>query len=121
MMRIEKGDGMVERVKNRNPAGTRHVLLTAFFRRQLWPARLFSVIAVCVIALLLGALLIGYASRLYDNWQQTRLLYRATSLLQEGKLIKAEQNDKELLVMSYDFLPSLFILAEMSVYYNINS
>src|SRR2546423_6272131 len=110
---------MVERVKNRNPAGTRHVFLTPFFQRQLWPARLFSVIAVCAIALLLGTLLIGYASRLYDDWRQNRLLHRATALLQEGKLSKAAQTAQELLARRPDSLPALYLLAETAEKQNL--
>ena len=96
------------------------MLFESFFAR-LWPARLFTVIAACAIALLLGTVLFGYASRLYDNWQQTRLLDRATALLQEGKLAKATETAQELLARRPNFIPALSVLAEASEKQNLEA
>jgi len=60
-----------------------------FFRRQVRVARLAVIVAVSAIAFLLGIVLFSYSSRLYEDWRETRLLDRATALLQEGKLSKA--------------------------------
>jgi hypothetical protein len=121
-MRIEKReDEMAGRIKSSSAAKARHVFVESFFQRQLWPARLFTVVAVCVIALLFGTLFWGYTSRLYDDWQQTRLLRRATALLQQGKLTKAAQTAQELLGRRPDFVPALDVLAQASEKQNLKA
>src|SRR5262245_5513516 len=63
----------------------------SFLRRQLRPARVTLTVAGLAIVLLLGTFLVSYGSKVYENWRERRLLYRATTLLQEGKLGKAAQ------------------------------
>jgi hypothetical protein len=83
--------------------------LESLFKR---PARLATIIALSAIALLLGVVLFSYGSRLYEDWRGTRLLDRATALLQEGKLSKAAQTARELVARHPDFVPALYVLAE---------
>src|SRR5215468_9385748 len=82
------------------------------FQRRLGPVRLVLAIAGFVMAFLLGIFFVSYGSKLYQNWRENRLLYRATALLHEGKLNKAAQIARELRARHPDSLPALYILAE---------
>src|SRR5439155_25280364 len=81
---------MAERTKCGGHGRTRQLFfaLGSFFQRQVRVARLAVIVAVSAIAFLLGIVLFSYGSRLYEDWRETRLLNRATALLQEGKLSK---------------------------------
>ena len=68
---------------------------------------------------LVGIVLFSYGSRLYDDWHQSRLLRRATALLQEGKLSKAAQTAQELVARHPDSLPALRVLAEAAEKQNL--
>lgn len=105
---------MAERTKRGGHRRTRQLFfgLESFFQRQVRVARLAVIVAVSAIALLLGIVLFSYGSRLYEEWRETRLLDRATALLQEGKLSKAAQTARELLARHPDFVPALYVLAE---------
>jgi len=105
---------MAERTKCGGHGRTRQLFfaLGSFFQRQVWVARLAVIVAVSAIAFLLGIVLFSYGSRLYENWRETRLLNRATALLQEGKLSKAAQTARELVARHPDFVPALYVLAE---------
>ena len=113
-MRAEKGDEMAERTKRGGHRRTRQPFfgLESFFQRQVRVARLAVIVAVSAIAFLLGIVLFSYGSRLYEDWRETRLLDRATALLQEGKLSKAAQTARELVARHPDFVPALYVLAE---------
>jgi Tfp pilus assembly protein PilF len=93
--------------------------LESFFERQLWPARLGLVAAGLAIAILLGALFFRSGLQLYENWHQTQLLHRATSMLQQGRFSEATRNARELLVQHPDSLPTLHILAEAAEKQNL--
>ena len=93
--------------------------LRSFFQRPLRPARLLVMVAVAAVTLLLGVLLFSYGSNLYEDWHERRLLRRATTLLQEGKLTKATQTAQELLRQHPDSLPTLYILADASERQNL--
>src|SRR5205823_753433 len=80
--------------------------LESFFQRQLWPARLGLVAAGLAIAILLGALFFKSGLQLYENWHQTQLLHRATSMLQQGRFSEATQTARELLAQHPDSLPT---------------
>ncbi len=101
--------------------GTRQLFLglESFFQRQLWPARLGLVVAALTIAILLGALLFSYASKLYGDWRETRLGHEAASMLQEGKFSEAAQTARELLGRHPDSLPALYVLAEAAERQNL--
>ena len=113
-MRAERGDEMAERTKRTGHGRTRQLFfgLESFFQRQVRVARLAVIVAVSAIAFLLGIVLFSYGSRLYEDWRETRLLDRATALLQEGKLSKAAQTARELVARHPDFVPALYVLAE---------
>jgi len=113
-MRAKTGHEMAERIKHAG-RGTDHQLSPGrepFFQRRFWPARLAVLTTALVIAFLLGIVLFSYGSRLYEDWRETRLLDRATALLQEGKLSKAAQTARELVARHPDFVPALYVLAE---------
>src|SRR6059058_6017080 len=93
--------------------------LESFFQRQLWPARLGLVAAGLAIAILLGALFFRSGLQLYENWHQTQLLHRATSMLQQGRFSEATQTARELLAQRPDSLPALYILAEAAEKQNL--
>lgn len=91
----------------------------SFFQQQLWPTRLALIAAALAIAVLLGALLVSYGSKLYETWRQTCLLHQAASMLQQGKLNEATQTARELLAKHPDSLPALYILAEAAEKQNL--
>src|SRR6266480_839387 len=112
---------MAERIEYAGRRGTRQLFLSleSFFQRQLWPARVGLAIAALAIAILLGALLFSYSSKLYEDWRQTRLLHQAASMLQEGKFSEAAQTARELLGQHPDSLPALYVLAEAAERQNL--
>ena len=100
---------MGERIKHDGKARQRFLGLEYLFQR---PTRLAAIVAALAIAFLLGVFFFSYGLKLYDDWHQTRLLRRASALLQEGKLSKAAQTAHELLARRPDSLPALYVLAE---------
>src|SRR5216117_1403457 len=112
---------MAERIKHVRHRRARQLFLAleSFFQRRLWLARLGVVVVVSAVALLVGIVLFSYGSRLYDDWRQSRLLRRATALLQEGKLNKAAQTAQELVARHPDSLPALHVLAEAAEKQNL--
>src|SRR5438132_14128955 len=111
-MRAERGDEMAERTKCGGHGRTRQLFfaLGSFFQRQVRVARLAVIVAVSAIAFLLGIVLFSYGSRLYEDWRETRLLNRATALLQEGKLSKAAQTARELVERQHDIVTAIYVL-----------
>jgi len=110
-MGVQKGHEMAQRIKYIGHGKIRQLFfgIESLFQR---PARLVAIVAVLTIAFLLGVFFFSYGLKLYDDWRQTRLLHRATALLQEGKLSKAAQTARELLASRPDSLPALYVLAE---------
>ena len=100
---------MGQRIKHDGKARQRFLGLESLFQR---PTRLAAIVAALAIAFLLGVFFFSYGLKLYDDWRQTRLLQRASALLQEGKLSKAAQTARELLARRPDSLPALYVLAE---------
>jgi Tfp pilus assembly protein PilF len=94
---------------------TRHPL----FQSHHQPARLILAVAAFAIAVLLGASLISYGSRLYQNWRENGLLDRATALLQQKNFSGAAQTARELLARHPDSLPALSILADTAERQNV--
>jgi lipopolysaccharide biosynthesis regulator YciM len=89
------------------------------FRRRHRSARLVIAVAALAIAILVGLLLVGYGSRLYQKWRENALLDRATALLQQGNLSTAAQTARELLERHPDSLPALSILADTAEKQNL--
>ncbi len=112
---------MAERIKHVRHGRARQLLLRleSFFQRRLWLARLGVVVVVMAVALLIGIVLFSYGSSLYDDWRQSRLLRRATALLDEGKLIKAAETAQELVAHHPDSVPALHVLAETAERQNL--
>src|SRR5438132_5695446 len=112
---------MAKRTKRAGHGRARQLFvgLQSLFQRQLWLARLGVVVVGSAIAFLLGIVLFSYGSSLYDGWRQSRLLHRATVLLQEGKLSKATQTAQELAARHPDSLPALHVLAEAAEKQNL--
>jgi thioredoxin-like negative regulator of GroEL len=88
-------------------------------RWRFWPGGLLAAIVMSAIALLLGALVLSYSSKLYHNWRQTRLAQQATALLNEGELNKAAEIAHDLLGRNPDSLPALYVLAETAEKQNL--
>jgi len=112
---------MAERIKHVRHGRARQLLLRleSFFQRRLWLARLGVVVVVMAVSLLIGIVLFSYGSSLYDDWRQSRLLRRATALLEEGKLIKAAETAQELVAHHPDSVPALHVLAETAERQNL--
>jgi len=112
---------MAERIKHVRYRRARQLLLRleSFFQRRLWLARLGVVVVVMAVALLIGIVLFSYGSSLYDDWRQSRLLRRATALLEEGQLIKAAETAQELVAHHPDSVPALHVLAETAERQNL--
>ena len=89
------------------------------FRRQRRSGRLIVAIAGLAIAFLVGLFFVTYGSKLYENWRERRLLEKATTLLQEGKLTKAAQMAQELARRHPDSLAALSILADTAERQNL--
>jgi len=93
--------------------------LRSVFQRHHQPGRVLVAVAAVAIAILLGALLVSYGSKLYQNWRENGLLDRATALLEQGELSKAAQMARELLTRHPDSLPALSILADTAERQNL--
>src|SRR5438105_11741655 len=52
-------------------------------QRHHQPTRVLVAVAAVAIAILAGALLVSYSSKLYQNWHENGLLDRATALLEQ--------------------------------------
>ena len=91
----------------------------SLLQQKLRPTRVAFAVAALATVFLLGAFLVSYGSKLYQNWRENRLLDRATALLQEGKLSKAAQMARELLARNPDSLQTLSILADTAEKQNL--
>jgi tetratricopeptide (TPR) repeat protein len=110
-----------EQLKDRECCTGRHSFSAreSLSQRRLRPARVAFALAGLVTVLFLGALLVSYGSKLYQNWRENRLLDRATALLQEGRLSEAAQKAREFLARNPDSLPTLSILADTAERQNL--
>src|SRR5215469_8295393 len=93
--------------------------LESFWQRQVWPVRLALGGAGLAIAILLAVLFLIYTGKLYENWQQTRLLRQADSMLQQERFSEAIQTARKLLAHHRASLPTLYILAEAAEKQNL--
>ena len=84
------------------------------FRIHLSPARLGMYVAAAIVALLLIVFFGTYGSKIYSGWRESRLLKRATAMLQEKNYSAANRYAREVLEHHRDSLPAFYILAESS-------
>jgi len=86
---------------------------------KLTRSRLTIVIAGLAIALVAGAFVVTYGSRLYDSWRERSLLYKASAFLRAGKLTQAAQMAQELARRDPDSIAALSILADTAERQNL--
>src|SRR5258707_14743598 len=65
--------------------------------RKVTRGRVIEAIAGLAVVFLTGAFVVGYGSKLYENWRARRSLQKATTFLQEEKLSQAAQMAQELI------------------------
>src|SRR5215470_11917965 len=81
------------------------------FRLDLPPVRVALYVAAAAVALLL--VLFGtYGSKLYTGWHESRLLKRATAMLEKKDFAVANRLAHQVLEYRRDSLPAFYILAE---------
>src|SRR5262245_13389192 len=100
--------GHSEQVRSRQSFGSTH----SRFQRRTSMGRPAIIIAGLAVAFLVGILFVGYGSKFYQNWRERHLLYRATALLQEGKVSKAADMAQEVTRRHPNSLAALSILAD---------
>lgn len=83
-----------------------------FLRHKLSPTRLAIVVSSIVVGFALGLVFVGYGSKLYKNWHETRLLRSASSLLQQQDYPGAIRSAEKALEIHRDSVPAFYILAE---------
>src|SRR6184192_3726466 len=82
------------------------------FRLDLPPVRVALYVAAAAVAVLLLVLFGTYGSKLYTGWHESRLLKRATAMLEKKDFVAADRFARRVLERDRDSLPAFFILAE---------
>src|SRR4051812_17707950 len=88
------------------------------FRHRISPERLALLIAAVVVAIALCIVCFSYGSKFYNSWSETRLLKRASSLLQAHDYEGASRDAQHALQLHPDSLPAYYILAEATEHQN---
>lgn len=81
-------------------------------RLHLPPVRVAVYVAGAAVALLLIVVFGTYGSKLYTGWRESRLLKRATAMLEEKDFVAANRLARQVLERQGDSLPAFYILAE---------
>src|SRR5438067_2045802 len=81
-------------------------------RLHLPPVRVAVYVAAAALVLLLIVFFGTYGSKLYGTWHESRLLNRATAMLEKKDFAAASQSAKKVLERHRDSLPAFYILAE---------
>src|SRR5438477_216035 len=81
-------------------------------RLHLPPVRVAVYVAAAALVLLLIVFFGTYGSKLYGSWHESRLLKRATAMLEKKDFSAASQSAKKVLERHRDSLPAFYILAE---------
>jgi predicted Zn-dependent protease len=76
------------------------------------PLRVALYATGAAIALLLIILFGTYGSKLYSSWRESRLLKRASTLLEQKDFVGANRLAHQVLAMHADSLPAFYILAD---------
>src|SRR5438128_9397321 len=82
------------------------------FRLDLPPVRVALYVAAAAVAVLLLVLFGTYGSELYTGWHESRLLKRATAMLEKKDFVAANRLARQVLEHRRDSLPAFYILAE---------
>src|SRR5947208_5870916 len=82
------------------------------FRLDLPPVRVAFYVAAAAVAVLLLVLFGTYGSKLYAGWHESRLLKRATAMLEKKDFVAANRLARQVLEHRRDSLPAFYILAE---------
>lgn len=83
-------------------------------RLHLPPVRLAIYVAAAVVVLLLIVLFGTYGAKIYSSWQESRLLKRASAMLEKKDFAAADRFARRVLEHDRDSLPAFYILAEAS-------
>ncbi len=82
------------------------------FEKLLRPVNLAILIGALVLFIAFGLVFFTYGKRVYEDWQERRLLKRATTLLHDQKYSDASRVAQQVLQFDSDSLPAFYILAE---------
>lgn len=82
------------------------------FRPHLPPKRLALYAGVAALALLLIIVFGTYGSKLYSGWRETRLLKRASTMLEKKDFLGADRIARQVLEHHRDSIPAFYILAD---------
>lgn len=82
------------------------------FEKLLRPTSLAILIGSFVLIIAVGLIFFTYGRRVYDDWQEGRLLKLATAMLHEQKFNEATRVAQQVLQIDPDSLPAFYILAE---------
>src|SRR5205823_747044 len=82
------------------------------FRLGLPPVRVALYVPAVAMAVLLLVLFGTYGSKLYAGWHESRLLKRATTMLEKKDFVAANRLARQVLEHRRDSLPAFYILAE---------
>ena len=82
------------------------------FRLQLPPVRVALYVAAAAVAVLLIVVFGTYGSKVYTAWHESRLLKRATAMLEKKDFVAANRLGRQVLERHRDSLPAFYILAE---------
>jgi Tfp pilus assembly protein PilF len=85
-----------------------------FFRFRPPPRHILIGAAAIVVAFLIALALLTYGSKVYGQWHESRLLQRATAMLQKKDYRGANETARQVLQIHQDSLPAFYILAEAS-------
>ena len=83
-----------------------------FFRVDVSPARLAFLIGGVAVGIALGVIAYSYGSKAYNGWLESRLLKRASAMLEQQDLNGATRAAQRALELHRDSLPAYRILAE---------
>src|SRR6266513_1006428 len=81
-------------------------------RLHLPPVRVALYVAAAAAVLLLVIVFGTYGSKLYSSWHESRLLKRASAMLEKKDFMTANRLAREILEHHRDSLPAFYILAE---------
>ncbi len=82
------------------------------FSHRLSPERVALLIAAAALAVAVAVVGFSYASKFFNGWRETKLLNRASALLQQHDYNGATRDAQRALQLHPDSLPAFYILAE---------